>query len=371
MTYRTPHAGVMEAPGRRARGLASSARAGGGSGGHGSSGSCGARDDHGMPRIKPLTHAGAARHPRAERLLHHRVPGDGRRLQLPCQGPLLVVHPGHGDQGGKGAQDRGGPAFIEESRAVTRERIEERIRPIARTFPPYRAAEAEERLNQEIVDCLNDGDVRVKVRAWVDVCDPVREDLQKVWRQRLVVDADGDMKKAYVETPRRAAGGVATAPAGRRPGGIGAVPEAKTAWLAPYALALAQDPKNAADYLKGALEQRVDHTEKLLSDLGAMVVDDRMEAIEFAFQSDSALRRLLTYLGVPIPPKTASTPNRGCQPWLSTRSGGLAAVIALLMCAAACGNFGADQPLRQEGGLPVAERAARTPVRVGPSPTPS
>jgi hypothetical protein len=31
------------------------------------------------------------------------------------------------------------------------------------------------------------------------------------------------------------------------------------------------------------------------------VDEERMEAIDFAFQSDSALRRLLTHLGVPIP----------------------------------------------------------------------
>ncbi len=190
--------------------------------------------------------------------------------------------------------------FIETSRDTTRERIEERIRPVARTFPPYRAAEAEELINQEIVDCLNDGDVRVTVRAWVDVCEPVRQDLQKVWQQRLVADADGDMSKAYVELltalqtawSRLLVTGLES---------MGTVPEAQTAWLAPYALALAQDPKNAAAYLKRALDERVDHTEKLLRDLGAMVVDDRIEAIEFAFQSDSALRHLLTYLGVPVP----------------------------------------------------------------------
>lgn len=190
--------------------------------------------------------------------------------------------------------------FIETSRDTTHERIEEQIRPIARTFPPYRAAEAEELINQKIVDCLNDGDVRVTVRAWVDVCEPVRQDLQKVWQQRLVADADGDMRKAYVELltalqtawSRLLVTGLES---------MGMVPEGQTAWLAPYALALAQDPKNAAPYLKRALDERVDHTEKLLRDLGAMVVDDRIEAIEFAFQSDSALRRLLTYLGVPIP----------------------------------------------------------------------
>jgi hypothetical protein len=190
--------------------------------------------------------------------------------------------------------------FIQQSSAITRDRIEERVRPIARTFPPYRAAEAEEALNKRIVDCLNDGDVRVAVRTWVDVSDPVREDLQKVWRHRLIVDAEGDLKKAHIQLlgelqemwRQLLVAGLA---------GIGAVDEAKTSWLAPYALALAEDPKNAAAYLKAVLEKRVDHAEQLLADLGVLAIDERFEAIEFAFQSESALRALLTYLGVPVP----------------------------------------------------------------------
>jgi len=190
--------------------------------------------------------------------------------------------------------------FIEKSRGVTRDRIEERVRPVARRFPPYRAAEAEEALNQEIVDCLNDGNVRVKVRTWVDVSGPVREDLQKVWRERLVVDADGDLKKANIDL-------LAALQqkwqdllvAGLE--GVGAVPEAKTGWLAPYALALAGNPANAPGYLQRVLNDRVEHAEQLLAGLGALAIDDRFEAIEFAFQSESALRALLVYLGVPVP----------------------------------------------------------------------
>jgi uncharacterized Zn finger protein (UPF0148 family) len=200
--------------------------------------------------------------------------------------------------------------FIAKSRSITRDRLEEQIRPLARRFPPYRAAEAEAALNKEIVDCLNDGDVRVTVRTWVDVCDPVREDLRKVWQQRLLVDADGDLSKSNVELL------AALQRAWRRlltegMEGIGAVPEAKTRWLAPYALALAQDPKNAAGYLKAALTERVDHTEQLLADLGALTIDERYEAIEFAFQSESTLRALLTHLGVPVPSKNGQGNGSG------------------------------------------------------------
>jgi hypothetical protein len=190
--------------------------------------------------------------------------------------------------------------FIARSRVITRERLEDRIRPIARKYPPYRPAEAEAELNREIVDCLNDGAVRVKVRAWVDISDPVREDLKKVWQQRLTVDAEGDLRKANVDLltelqvawQRLLLKGLED---------IGAAPEAKTGWLAPYALALAQDSKDAGELLQKALEKRVNHTERLLGNLGALVADERAEEIEFVLQSDSALRALLIYLGVPIP----------------------------------------------------------------------
>jgi hypothetical protein len=191
--------------------------------------------------------------------------------------------------------------FIAESRPSILERIEDTIRPIARSYPPYRAAGAEKEINTILVGCLSDGDVQVTLRARVDVCPQVREDLQKVWRQRLVVDFNGDLKKAYVEL----LGELQEAwrellVKGLE--GIGEVQTAKTGWIAPYALALAQDPqKSAAAYLQNMVEHRVSHAEELLTGLSRLVVDERIEEIEFAFQSDSALRAVLTYLGVPVP----------------------------------------------------------------------
>jgi hypothetical protein len=194
--------------------------------------------------------------------------------------------------------------FIEESRAITRDRIEERVRPVARTFPPYRAAEAEKALNETISECLNDGDVRVRVRTWVDVSDPVREDLQKVWHDRLIADSGCELAALLKQEHVKQLGDLQDAwrkllTAGLV--GIGAADEANATWLAPYALKLAEDPDNAAGYLKDVLERRVSHAEQLLTDLGMLAMDERVEAIEFAFQSQSALHRLLMYLGVPVP----------------------------------------------------------------------
>jgi len=205
--------------------------------------------------------------------------------------------------------------FIKQSRDITRDRIEERVRPVARSFPPYRAAEAEKALNETVSQCLNDGDVRVTVRTWVDVSDPVREDLQKVWHDRVIAESaselDGDLKKAQIQLDGdlqkehvRLLGELQDAwrkllIAGLA--GIGAVDEANATWLAPYALRLAEDPANAAGYLRTVLDERVSHAEQLLTTLSMLALDDRTEAIEFAFQSQSALHRLLMYLGVPIP----------------------------------------------------------------------
>jgi hypothetical protein len=261
-----------------------------------------------MPKVKRLV---------MPSLLSVHEPSDTFTIQTPAMGDAFSFHvrvrcswcvqatATEEERKAKTAEVR---EFIEKSRETTRLRIEERIRPLARAFPPYRAAEAEEEINKTIADCLNDGDVQVKVQAWVDVCDPVREDLQKVWRQRLVVDADGDMKKAHVEllTALQKAWQKLLLTGLK---GIGAVPEGTTDWLAPYALALAEDPKNAAGYLKAALEGRVDYTQQLLTDLGALVLDERSEEIEFVLQTDSALRSLLMYLGVPIPSKNGGTPD--------------------------------------------------------------
>ena len=144
--------------------------------------------------------------------------------------------------------------FIEQSRGITRDRIEERVRPLARTFPPYRAAEAEKALNETVSDCLNDGDLRVTVRTWVDVSDPVRADLQTVWHNRVLAESaselDSDMKKAQIQLE----GDLKKAhvrllsdleDAWRKLliaglSGLGTVDEANATWLAPYALKIAE-----------------------------------------------------------------------------------------------------------------------------------
>jgi hypothetical protein len=192
--------------------------------------------------------------------------------------------------------------LMEKHRPVIRERIEETIRPEARKFAPYRAAEAEKYVNSSsVATCISDGDVQVDFWTRIDVCDQVREDLKKVWQNRLAEDAQGDLKKDSVTLIGELQEQWQLL---LRQGleGVGKIQEAKAAWIAPYALALAQEPRDsAADYLRNMIEHRVSHAEDLLTKLSTLTSDQRVEAIEFAFESDSALRAVLAYLGVDIP----------------------------------------------------------------------
>jgi hypothetical protein len=202
--------------------------------------------------------------------------------------------------------------IIEEYRPVVRRRIEETIRRTARDFPPYRAAQAEDAIRSTLTECIYEGDIRIKVQIRVDVCEQVQEDLKKVWHERLLEDAKGDLKKANVELIEELQGMWHKLLLGGLEG-IGEVKAAKTSWIAPYALALAQDPEeSAAEYLRNMIDRRVNHAERLLTDLGALVVDPRVEAIEFAFGTESALQALLTLLGVPTK-KHASANGDGKQ----------------------------------------------------------
>jgi hypothetical protein len=189
--------------------------------------------------------------------------------------------------------------FIASSRLGMREVIEEKVRPVARRFPPYRAAEAERELGKELQACFHDGDLQAKVRVRVDVPEPVREELRTVWLARLRVDGQGDLRKDAV----RLTGDLQDLWHEVLRKGLtefGEVDIARVSWIAPYALALTEDPKHAASYLKALLQDRVSHAETLLGRLSDIVLsEDHVDALEIAFQSDHALRAVLTELGVP------------------------------------------------------------------------
>ncbi|MGH3244541.1 MAG: hypothetical protein ACRDNL_29515 [Spirillospora sp.] len=199
--------------------------------------------------------------------------------------------------------------FITSSRLGMREVIEEKVRPVARRFPPYRAAEAETEMARELQACFHDGDLQARVRVRVDVTDPVREELRKVWIARLHVDAKGDMRKDDVRLTSELQD-LWHAVLRKGLTEFGEVDIARSSWIAPYALALTEDPKNAASYLQLMLEKRVGNAEVLLDHLSKIVLSgDHVDALEIAFQSDSALRAVLRELGVPMGDPKLSASN--------------------------------------------------------------
>ncbi|MFC4534076.1 hypothetical protein [Sphaerisporangium dianthi] len=203
-------------------------------------------------------------------------------------------------------------------RGTIQERVEAAIRPIARQYPPYRPAEAERAIGPALVSCMKDGEVKGNIRVWVDVCEPVRKDLEEVWRQRLLLDAQGEHRRVLVEQLRL-----------RRDQwqeillqslrGVGEITAEKATWIAPYAMALAQEEGDATQVLRYMLKERFDESDRLFKALSDLVVDHReLEEFDFIVQSDSALRSLLHHLGVPVAPQE----NDGGRALEGARDGG-------------------------------------------------
>ena len=159
----------------------------------------------------------------------------------------------------------------------------------------------------------------MKVRAWVDVSDPVR-DLKKVWQQAVTVDADGDLKKADVDLltelqaawqrlllkgledigavprPRRAAGPVRPGP-GPGPQGRGRVPRGCPGQAGQPDREAAPRPRRAGH-------------------------GQRIEEIEFAFRATPPCAPCSPTWACPSPPGTRRSRRiRGEQSWLSARPG--------------------------------------------------
>ncbi|GAA3133269.1 hypothetical protein [Streptosporangium carneum] len=191
---------------------------------------------------------------------------------------------------------------IKELSAEAQDMIERRVRPIGRRYPPYRAAEVEEAIGRELVNCMNDGDVKCAIRVWVDVCEPVRKDLQELWHERLLLDNYGDIREVYVEQIRTLRDRwQETLLESLR--GVGDVETEKATWIAPYAMALAEDAEiSGAATLEVMLQERVTETNQLFKNLSDLVIERRrLDEFDFIVQSDSALHALLRHLGVPVP----------------------------------------------------------------------
>lgn len=188
--------------------------------------------------------------------------------------------------------------------ADVRERIKNQIRPIAREFEPYQPAELEQRLH-DMGLCveLNNGELQVHARIWVEADPEVREAMRPGALDRLVKDSDRQTQEQQIARLRslraKWAGLLREALAD-----MGEVDAARTGWLAPYPLALAEKPENAHERLSEMLRERRNYGDALLSGLSQTVkTHQELDVLDVVVQQDSALRAVMQTLGVPVGPR--------------------------------------------------------------------
>jgi hypothetical protein len=184
--------------------------------------------------------------------------------------------------------------------AITAE-VKSAARPIAREYPPFRPGAAEPRAAtaiQQAVDTalagVPDAEGAVltcTVQVRVDMPDEVRE------MQRLAV-ADQVKYEARYEQSEQAA---------QRLGELRKVwttfiRDGLPAWETPYAVHMAQQPAQAAATLFTMRDDRKKEAAKLVDLVAAVAAGhERMDLLEFALATDSALSRTYELLGIAQP----------------------------------------------------------------------
>jgi hypothetical protein len=201
--------------------------------------------------------------------------------------------------------------ILDTARVSIKRRVEDEVRHLARQYPPYRAAEAEQDIGRQIETCMSDGEVRCRITLRIDVADAVRKELQAFWSQRMELDMNLDhsqhkakriheVQQAWATvlssglTDLEASFGVTTHD--------GVDTTTVQPWMAPYALLLAEQPVEVAQVMDGMLAKRIGQGRELLADLAKVVRQHKeVDAYDVAVRSDVALRNVLQGLGVPVP----------------------------------------------------------------------
>jgi len=191
--------------------------------------------------------------------------------------------------------------LVAEHRADAKERITNLIRPKARKFPPFEPALLEAELRDEGVCVeLNEGEIQVHARVRVAACDEVREAMRPGWLDRLRLDSFRQSQEQQIRQMRdlraRWAELLYEALAD-----MGEIDVARTGWLKPYPLALAEKPTDAYKFLIEMFNQRQENSQALLGKLGqAIRTSHELDVWDVMARQDSALRAVLKDLGVPV-----------------------------------------------------------------------
>ncbi|RNL85759.1 hypothetical protein [Halostreptopolyspora alba] len=220
--------------------------------------------------------------------------------------------------------------FIEERKSVLRSEIMSHIRPLGRDLEPHRADELEKRVADEharihfvvpkrpdppahgpasrpgrdraVVNAPYDL-VDAQLYAWVDVCDEIRAKRQESWLLRMeqVGAHERELQRIAELAERQERWRSLLIEAMKQ---LGHVDERNAMWITADALRLASDDAvDPARVLEDAIRVRADEGEQLTNTLADMIqTAQRQDAglFEFAFSSDTALRRILEHLGVPV-----------------------------------------------------------------------
>jgi hypothetical protein len=194
--------------------------------------------------------------------------------------------------------------FITDNWAEMAEIIHTTVREHARRFPPHKPATAEAAINEVLRERIPSmlgrhsehagADLSLSVRALVGMSDPVREIQGEVWAQLLRRDAGfelakqlGQLRTLWSEVLRVTLGD----------------------WTERYALQLAEQPSQTTEIVTDMLTERRQEAERQLDDLNRTISKHQsIDMLDFVLQTDSALRAIMTTLGVPLPDPPPSSP---------------------------------------------------------------
>lgn len=224
---------------------------------------------------------------------------------------------------------------IEKRQKTIQQELMTAIRPIARSYPAFQAAELEQHLVQVLPDLLstrmnvakptnadstdgrvdehrsrgihvssNDG-YRMEVFLWVDSCPEIRHLQQQVWTSVTIAAGKGTLSHQRLherDALQRAWKDLLTTLLTS----MGVRDPNQARWTELLALQLAQSdaPEDAAKVVVEQIMERHDQAKQLHSDLADYLwaadgSDTRIRTMDFALGSDAALTRILDVLGVP------------------------------------------------------------------------
>ncbi|MFV2198700.1 hypothetical protein [Nocardiopsis sp. LOL_012] len=272
----------------------------------------------------------------SEKLRTFRTPakGDGFTFEVQAN----VVWRGHvtddSERNVQESRERVEKAVEERQKSIRRELIT-LIRPIARTFAPFQAAELEDHLYTVVPELLatrmrvakptntdstagrvdehrsrnihvpSDDGYEMEVFLWVDSCPEIRRLQQQIWASATIAAGKGVVERQSLETRtslQRAWRDVLTALLVSM--GVDDPNQARWTELLALQLAHSEEPEETARIIVQQIMQRHAQAKKLHEELAEYLwaadgADGRVRTMDFALGADTALDRLMKTLGVP------------------------------------------------------------------------